>query len=145
MVFVSHDRAFLDGLCNKLLEVRDGSVRKYDGNYSAWRSAKRAAAEPRKPAPAPTPKKVPEKPKPAPKPSQKPATKPASGKVRNPYLFEKLEARIMALEEEKKSLEAASATEEVYRDAKRLRDTQVRLSEIERDLGVANEEWANWS
>ena len=144
MVFVSHDRAFLDGLCNKIVEVRDGSVRKFDGNYSAWRSKRAAAAAvTKKPAPRPAAKKEkePEKPKPSPK----LAAKSVPGKIRNPYLFEKLEKKIMALEEEKKSLENASTTEEVYRDPQKLRDTQVRLSEIERDLAVANEEWANWS
>jgi len=140
MVFVSHDRAFLDGLCTRILEVGQGVVRRFDGNYSDWR-AKRSAEQTGRPVPPPAPKKEPEKPKPAPK----PAAKSASGKVRNPYLFEKLEKRIMALEEEMKALQEASTTEEVYRNAQRLRDTQVRIAEIERDLNVANEEWANWS
>ena len=145
MVFVSHDRAFLDGLCTKILEVRDGSVRKFDGNYSDWRR-KRAESETRKPTPAPiaksAPKKesAPEKPKPPPK----SAAKSPPGKIRNPYLFEKLEKRIMALEEEMKALQESTTTEEVYRNPQKLRDTQMRMSEIERDLGAANEEWANW-
>jgi ATP-binding cassette subfamily F protein 3 len=146
MVFVSHDRAFLDGLCNKILEVRDGSVRKFDGNYSAWR-AKRAATETKKSAPAPVAKTAPRKEQPAekPKPPPKPAAKSTPGKVRNPYLFEKLEKRIMALEEEMKALQESTTTEEVYRNPQKLRDAQMRMSEIERDLAVANEEWANWS
>jgi ATP-binding cassette subfamily F protein 3 len=144
MVFVSHDRAFLDGLCTRILEVGGGTVRRFDGNYSAWRAKKRASESVRKPAPAPPPKKEkakePEKPKPPPK----PAAKSSPGKVRNPYLFEKLEKKIMELEEEMKALAAATATEEVYRDPKKLRDTQMRMAEIERDLAHANEEWANW-
>src|SRR5439155_866817 len=44
LVFVSHDREFLDGLCNQILEVADGAVRRYEGNYSAWRNAKAAEA-----------------------------------------------------------------------------------------------------
>ena len=138
MVFVSHDRAFLDGLCTRIFEVGDGRVRRFDGNYSAWR-AKREATEAKAPAPAakPAPKKPPAQPKPAPKSTP--------GKIRNPYLFEKLEKRIMALEEEMKTLQESTTTEEIYRNPQKLRDAQVRISEIERDLALANEEWASWS
>jgi ATP-binding cassette subfamily F protein 3 len=137
MVFVSHDRAFLDGLCTRIFEVGDGKVCRFDGNYSAWR-AKRTAVEMKEPAPAtkPATKKPIAQPKPAPKPSP--------GKIRNPYLFEKLEKRIMALEEEMKTLQESTTTEVVYRNPERLRETQMRISEVERDLALANEEWANW-
>src|SRR4029079_10323723 len=47
LVFVSHDREFMDGLCNQVLEVGDGVVKRYVGNYSAWRAAKLAEAEAR--------------------------------------------------------------------------------------------------
>jgi ATP-binding cassette subfamily F protein 3 len=39
VVFVSHDRYFLDRLSDGLLEVRDGEVRRHAGGYSAWREA----------------------------------------------------------------------------------------------------------
>jgi ATP-binding cassette, subfamily F, member 3 len=143
MVFVSHDRAFLDGLCTRIVEVADRTAVAFEGNYSDWRamrlaraaSASDAAKAARKPAPA------------GPKPAERPREvekKPLAGKIRNPWLFEKLEKRIMALEEELTGLRDASATEEVYRDPHRLRETQTRISEIERDLALANEEWENW-
>jgi ATP-binding cassette subfamily F protein 3 len=146
MVFISHDRAFLDGLCTRIVEVGDHKVTSIDGNYSAWRAAKlaRAASEAqersRKPPPAgPKPaERVPEHAR------SESSKKTASGKVRNPWLFEQLEKRIMALEEELKGLQEASATEEVYRDATVLRESQMRMAEIERDLAQANDEWANW-
>jgi ATP-binding cassette subfamily F protein 3 len=143
MVFVSHDRAFLDGLCTRILEVGDRTVKSFVGNYSDWRAAR--LAEParvvaggrstRKISP-PVSKEV--------RRDQDTQRKPPTGKVRNPWLFEKLEARIIALEEELKSLQEASATERVYRDSERLRETQVRISELERDLALANQEWMNW-
>jgi ATP-binding cassette subfamily F protein 3 len=143
MVFVSHDRAFLDGLCTKIFEVGEGKVRRFDGNYSDWRARKiREEAKPvevpkpaRKPAPAP--------PKPT-KVADEAPRKPAKGKVRNPWLFEKLEKRIIALEEEMKALQESTTTEIVYRNPEKLRETQMRISEIERDLAMANEEWTNW-
>jgi len=142
MVFVSHDRAFLDGLCTRILEVADGRVLPFDGNYSAWRTAKLAqiaaasAEKPVRKAALPAPK--------AGEPAPESTRKSSPGKVRNPWLFEKLEQRIMTLEEERKGLQDATATEEVYRDASKLREMQTRIAEIERDLHDANEEWENW-
>ncbi|WP_062354399.1 ribosomal protection-like ABC-F family protein [Bacillus kwashiorkori] len=36
MVIVSHDRVFLDAICNKIWEIEDGTVRVYSGNYSDY-------------------------------------------------------------------------------------------------------------
>jgi ATP-binding cassette subfamily F protein 3 len=44
-IFVSHDRYFLDRIADRILEVRDGDVRSYEGGWSSWRQrATRAAA-----------------------------------------------------------------------------------------------------
>ena len=39
-VIISHDRDFLDQLCNRILEVEDGKVQLYNGNYSAYSAQK---------------------------------------------------------------------------------------------------------
>lgn len=36
MVIISHDRAFLDQLCTKIVETDMGVSRTYDGNYSQY-------------------------------------------------------------------------------------------------------------
>lgn len=36
LVLISHDRSFLDRLCNKILEVEHGKVKLYEGNYSDY-------------------------------------------------------------------------------------------------------------
>lgn len=36
LVLISHDRSFLDKLCNKILEVEDGKIKIYNGNYSSY-------------------------------------------------------------------------------------------------------------
>jgi ATP-binding cassette subfamily F protein 3 len=181
LVFVSHDREFLDGLCNQILEVDSGSVKKFEGNYSAWRNAKaaraaaleaeklaaqaaaktRAAKSSAKPAaksaanvarPSPTATKsssrtssdASDKSVDASKQPADAQKKPPPGKIRNPYLFEKLEKKIMSLEEELKALQESCVTEAVYRAPDKLRDTQMRIAEIERDLAEANEQWENW-
>jgi macrolide transport system ATP-binding/permease protein len=40
LVVISHDRSFLDKLCNQILEVEDGKVKIYKGNYSSYREQK---------------------------------------------------------------------------------------------------------
>ena len=40
MVVVSHDREFLDQLCNKLVETEQGVATTYKGNYTEYVKAK---------------------------------------------------------------------------------------------------------
>jgi ATP-binding cassette, subfamily F, member 3 len=40
VVFVSHDRYFLDRIADKIVEVRDGELHRHEGGYSAWRGFK---------------------------------------------------------------------------------------------------------
>jgi hypothetical protein len=39
MLVVSHDRRFLDTVCDRLWVVDDGAVAPFDGGYRAWRAA----------------------------------------------------------------------------------------------------------
>jgi ATP-binding cassette subfamily F protein 3 len=95
-------------------------------------------------------------------PGQRPAQKPAASSSsssnnnsgggggnkkkgpRNPFKLEQLEQRIMKLEGELKKLNDALATEAVYLDPNKLRETQFRIAEVELELESANEEWVNW-
>ncbi len=36
LVIVSHDRSFLDKMCNKIVKIKKGSLLEYEGNYSAY-------------------------------------------------------------------------------------------------------------
>ena len=45
MAIVSHDRMFLDRLCNKIIEIERGEAQEYLGNYSAYIAAKELAKE----------------------------------------------------------------------------------------------------
>lgn len=44
LLMVSHDEAFLDGLCNRILELNGGRIHQYNGNYSAYLGAKERRA-----------------------------------------------------------------------------------------------------
>jgi ATP-binding cassette subfamily F protein 3 len=46
LVFVSHDRYFIDALATKIIEVGEGSAKMYWGNYEDYLYAKEAALEP---------------------------------------------------------------------------------------------------
>jgi ATP-binding cassette subfamily F protein 3 len=43
VIIVSHDRYFLDRIVDKIVEVRDGELYRYEGGYSAWRERKISA------------------------------------------------------------------------------------------------------
>ena len=45
LVLISHDRSFLDKLCNKIIEVENGKIKVYPGNYSNYSEQKRAERE----------------------------------------------------------------------------------------------------
>lgn len=48
LLLVSHDRRFLDSLCNTIIEIEDGKIKAYKGNYSKYlelKSSERQRAE----------------------------------------------------------------------------------------------------
>ena len=40
LVLISHDRDFLDTICTKIIEIEDGTIQEYKGNYSNYRKQK---------------------------------------------------------------------------------------------------------
>lgn len=45
LLIVSHDRSILDHLCNKILEVEQGRIKAFTGNYSAYQHEKKMERE----------------------------------------------------------------------------------------------------
>jgi macrolide transport system ATP-binding/permease protein len=45
LILVSHDRKFLDALCNTIFEIEDGKVNVYKGNYSKYLELKKSEKE----------------------------------------------------------------------------------------------------
>jgi len=142
LVCVSHDRAFLDGLCTTILEVRDGEVTRYRGNYTEYRAQLARADQEAETQKLAAKKRRKEQAKKAPKPQAQPARKKPKA---NPYRLKKIEAGIIELEEEKETLTEELGSEAVYRDPEALRDRQMRLAEIERDLDDLNREWEQFT
>ena len=59
-------------------------------------------------------------------------------------MFEKLEKRIMELEENLKQVRAKMALEVNYTDHEKLRDLQHDEAHLDADLTEALEKWENW-
>ena len=158
LICISHDREFLDGLCDHIIEVGPDGVRTLRGNYSHWRRAKdaelataseeraaRSAAEKKKQRAEAEQQKQSERANKSTGTGDNKQRRSGGRRVRNPYQFEKLEKRIMQLEKLIEEAQAACATEDVYRDPHKLRDTQFQIAEYEDELTQAYEKWENWS
>jgi ATP-binding cassette subfamily F protein 3 len=120
VVFVSHDRYFIDNLAERIFEIEEGHVHVYPGNYEdyLWRKAggpeqiQAATAAAREPEPEPV------------------AVVGDSKKRVNPMKLKKLQDRLRAVELEVAALESEIAQHDAaLADFKSMEET-VRLSEI---------------
>ena len=141
LVFVSHDRYFLDGLATKVLEIGNQTAIAYLGNYEDY-LFKKAALENTQaamPEDAVSPKSV----------EAEPATQtePRKKKV-NPYKIRQMEKRIEGVEgkihvhETRIAvLNQLLASEELYRDHQLFRTTMEEHNQLQRELVAFMEEW----
>ena len=141
LVCVSHDREFLDGLCGRIVEVSRGEIREYKGNYTDYRRVKLEELE----RAQSTRKDEERRAKKAVQEAAAQAKKAEKKRAKNPWKLEKVEARIMELEEELERLRESLGTEEVYKDQDSTREVQFQIAELERELEEANEEWEQWA
>jgi ATP-binding cassette subfamily F protein 3 len=135
VVFVSHDRYFIDKLATRVLEVADGAVHVFPGNYEdyRWRKENAAAAAPSSPLSA-QPKDAPAE------------TTPSNGdqskaKRLNPIKLKQMQERCAELEEEieehesrVRDLETALlsfvSVEETARLSRELKENRAGLDEL---------------
>lgn len=45
LLIISHDREFLDNVCTKIIEIHNGKIKEYNGNYSQYKSQKKLEIE----------------------------------------------------------------------------------------------------
>ena len=136
LVFVSHDRYFLDGLATKVLEVGNRTATPYLGNYEDY-LAKKASLE-----------NVPPPPEQAPGRSDSHASaEPAKRRV-NPYKIkslkdqiEQLEGQIHVHEMRIAVLTQMLASEQLYRDHQLFRSTMEEHDGLKRELERLLERW----
>jgi ATP-binding cassette subfamily F protein 3 len=139
LVFVSHDRYFIDKLATRVFEVGDGQVQVYPGNYEdyLWRKTAQASEQAPETDAGPAPSDEPA------------APQEVRGKRLNPIRLRQMKERCDEVEAEVARLEAAVADIEselaVFRSAEEtLRLTQL-LQARRKELESLVTEWENLS
>ena len=158
ILIVSHDRAFLDDLVSRVVEIRDGKLYDYPGNYS-WFIEKRAGRD--APAPAakadPAEKLAAELRASAAESRQEARTKEqrrAEAEERNRLyrakkdFVERLaacEKEIADVEARKEEINGLLCSPEVLADSQRIQSLMIELKEKEETLKELYEEWEELS
>ena len=139
VLFVSHDRFFVNRVADHLLIVEDGRVRVIEGNYQTYQQALARAAQEKSAAAAPKLKAQPTK-KSATQPS-----KPAEAnrpKRRFPYRkVADLEDEIFVRETHLKQLQELFTRDETHRDGSRVRRLMLEIAEEEESLRTLYQHW----
>ncbi len=156
IVFVSHDRAFIDRLATRVIDLREGRARLYPGNYTETAEARaerrkqpepapRPAATPRvEPGAAPLPSQ-PAAPKPAPRPGRKAETSEDKEAARRRRRIRTLEEKIESLETEIETLETRLWEEALTLGPVAAHELATKKSGLKADLDGLVEEWARLS
>jgi ATP-binding cassette, subfamily F, member 3 len=139
VVLITHDRQLVEEVANRVLWVDRGSTRMFNQGLeqcqrvlaeerSAARAAETTAREraARKISPA----------------TAKPARQ--TDKIRNPLMFERLEAKIMKIEEQISSIQAAMLSPDNYASATKMQALQSEEEQRKSELKEAYEQWENW-
>ncbi|MDE3180742.1 MAG: ATP-binding cassette domain-containing protein [Acidobacteriota bacterium] len=133
LVFVSHDRYFIDKLATRVFEIEGASLRDYPGNYEdyLWQKEGRGAAQPQPVEAA------------APKHERKP--QPRKGKKVNPILIRQTQARRRELEEKiaecEGEIRAAENDLANYKNAEASVRSAKLLNERRNELRAMMQEW----
>lgn len=136
LLVISHDRYFLNKVAEKILELTKDGIQTYLGNYSYYAEKRRSLPDPvQEKPPGEAPGKVLREEK---RLSQKEERK---ARVR----LKEVEAAIEAKEAQIEEATAQLAQSEVFLDPDRLKETQMTLKTLEKDLEDLMEEWETLS
>lgn len=148
VVFVSHDRAFIDGLATRVFEVRDGAIHTYTGNYEdyLWQIARQGVASASTSAGKRSPAaEAIDIPAPSVASNSLSEMPPAPVKRINPIRMRQMQQRCAVLEEEIPRLEAAIATTEqdlgIYVSAEHFQSRSEQLDRLRAEHAAMLAEW----
>lgn len=131
---VSHDRYFLDKVANRVLELADGTLTEYMGNYSCYREKKAADARQAELEAAAVPRGKQEK-------AGSPAARERRSRQDTERVLGQLEAEIAALESETAGLEKMLNDPANHEDPEQSRELADRYATVQADLAQKYEEW----
>ena len=136
VLFVSHDRYFIQALAGKIVELADGKIAEFKGTYEEYNACKSAAKEAKE---AEEKAALPAAPKPKDGGYRTKEERAAETKKR--LRIKQLEEEISALESEESDINAQLALPEIAADYARLSERCKRLEEVKADLDNLYEEY----
>ncbi len=144
VIFVSHDRGFIEGLATKVLELKNGCHREFPGDYKYY--MERIAAEEAGLVSSPVENKAAavqavELEKSAGKISWEEQKKLEAEKRKAEKEVSRIEEEISKAEEEKSDLEAKMALPEVYSNGAKAKEVQQKIDAIASKLDELNQAW----
>jgi len=145
LLLISHDRYFLDKLVNRVIEIKDGVLKEYSGNYSHYLDKKQGETvelnstdiQGKTALKENTQKKSKEQKQ------KEAATRQAISKERNQLRksIEESEQKIEAYETRKTTLESELANPETYQDSERFLALQQEYDQVTRRLARFEQRW----
>lgn len=136
VLFVSHDRYFIQALAEKIVELADGKIAEFKGTYEEYNACKAAAKEAKE---AEEKAALPAAPKPKDGGYRTKEERAAETKKR--LRIKQLEEEISALESEESDINAQLALPEIAADYARLSERCKRLEEVKNILDKLYEEY----
>jgi ATP-binding cassette subfamily F protein 3 len=151
LLFISHDRSFINGLATSTVEVVSGTLTEHPGNYDDY--LRRTAAPAAPPTPAPV---LPNREAPADPPPQEPTKREriaqrkqtkddARRLARTRKRLASVETEIVDLEKQLEALSWRLGDPEVFRDADRARALGAKRSELRQSIDDRYTEWERLS
>jgi ATP-binding cassette subfamily F protein 3 len=141
MVFISHDRYFINRLATKVVAVADGRPVTHPGNYDDYRAA---VERPATPVPSPAPAAP--RPAAAPRHGRRPRPKTKDPAVRElRRRVEEIERQIHGLEDRLRELGEALGDPALYADGERVRAIATERKRAEEQVAWLMHEWEELS
>lgn len=141
VIFVSHDRGFIEGLATRVLELKPGQHREFPGDYKYYMERMEAEALGQVEAPGAKEKPVPEPLKSEGKRSWEEQKRLDAERRKAERAVAKIEEEISKTEEEKSVLEAKLSLPEVYSNGAKAKEIQTKINEIAMRLEKLTEDW----
>ena len=138
LLFVSHDRYFINQLANKIVAVRDGHAKIYEGNYSYYldEKAKQAQVEAEKAPADPQPVKTSDS-----KLSYQEQKKRDSEKRKLQRLVDQAEQQLAELEAKEADIQQQMADPAIAADFSKLGPLQEDLTAVQAELEKVSAQW----
>lgn len=135
LLFVSHDRYFINQLANKIISVRQQKAQLYNGNYNYYLAEKAKKEQPAEPAAVKAPAVKAEKL------SYQEQKQHDSQKRKLKRAISQAESKIEDLEKQQQDLQEQMAQPEIASNFDKLGPLQDKLTAVQEKLAAANQNW----